>query len=423
MESVSPQDMSDEEVMGFLKESLPTTLLALHDISSRRRQQARKLLRALTVRANDEYRLQEAVVAATVACMAGASETIRAGVVEALGLFAYAFEDCEELKLRFLRIVLLLNNHSPQMARSIVKFLRLAIQGISDPDALRSCFDYFVKAILSSDTARAACRIRIRTLVEKLGKRFGWVALEKMIPAPHLKLFRYTKRMYNRRVRDAKAASKRRESATMSDDDDSSDEEEEICIREGEAPTDLACGKPSLVRKSRTLRSDKVQLSSDGRIVVDEDESPAPPPKRLSLNDLAELRDRSTAIRKAKSVELVGKVGGKKPVVESKRMRRKHEVIGLTQFAPKKSNSFGDSKKSVSDTDPFAYLRLNPSLVREKYKGNALQAISQVVKRTGEKASRKKMGRSGVSGGLFLAKPIFKKPVRDIKKGGKSNRK
>ena len=408
MESSSPQDMSTEEVLSFLRESLPAHILTLHDISSKRRHQARKLIRGLARRANEEYPLQEAVVAATVACLAGASEGIRAGVVECLGLYAYTFEDCEDLKLRFLRIVLLLDNHSPQMARSVVKFLRLAIQGISDPEALNSCFKYFVRTILGSETARAACRIRIRTLVEKLGKRFGWLALERMIPEQHMQLFRYTKRMYHRKVRDCQAASKRKEAKKgLSDDEDSSSEdEEEVCLKDG--TSDLA--NVRLVSRRHGMAPAVPKMHADGRFVIEDDAEalPAPVAKRLSLDDLAELRDKTTALRKAKSVQQVSSASAAK--VQSKRMRRKHEVIGLTQFAPKK-NAFGDAKKT-GDTDPYAYMRLNPSLVREKYKGNALESISQLVKKTGEKAARKKKGRNGVAGSIFLTKPIFKKPLK-----------
>jgi hypothetical protein len=132
--------------------------------------------------------------------------------------------------------------------------------------------------------------------------------------------------------------------------------------------------------------------------------------KRVSLSDLAELRDRSSAFKKAQMVEQTETktMIRKKATAEIKRNRRRHELIGLTQFAPKKANSFGDSKRSAVDTDPFAYVRLNPSLVREKYKGNALNALSQVIRKTGEKAARKR-GRSGVSGNLFVQKPSFKK--------------
>ena len=410
MESTSPADMSPEEVLTFLKESLPATILTLHDISSKRRHQARKLIRGLARRTNDDYKLQEALVSSTVACLAGASEAIRAGVVECLGLYAYTLDDCEDLKLRFLRIVLLLDNHTPQMARSAVKFLRLAIQGITDEEALSQCFQYFVRTILNSEVARCACRIRIRTLVEKLGKRFGWMELEKKIPERHMKLFRYTKRMYHRRVRDCQAASKRKEArkdASDDDSDNSSDDEEEVCLREGEGPADLT-SSVRLVRKPHHESS--VKLDSEGRLVVSEEQQPLAAPKRLGLNDLAELRDKANALKKSKTVQSVSSTrqSKKEAAVSSKRMRRKHEVIGLTQFAPRKQNSFGDAKKG--DTDPYAYMRLNPSLVREKYKGNALESISRLVRKTGEKASKKK-GRNGVAGNMFVSKPIFKKPL------------
>jgi hypothetical protein len=412
--------MSNEDVMVFLKESLPGVILALHDISSKRRREAKLTLRALCERANEEPALQEPLVSATVACLAGASETIRAGVVEALGLYAYCLEDCESLKERFARVVLLLDNLSPQMARSVVKFLRLSIQGIRNDEIVQELFQFFLKAILGSSVARAACRIRIRTLVEKLGKKFGWDKLEKMIPEAHIKLFRYTRRMYNRRVRKCQEKASKE---TMDDDSefDSSDEEnEEVCLQESaDRPIDLSSNRLPIVRKRRVSQAtDSIKLSSDGKMIVEESdlEEEAPVKKRVSLSDLAELRNKADAVRKAKMVEQGSSkmtTRSKKAAVETKRNRRRHELIGLTQFAPRKAHAFGDAKRSAADTDPFAYVRLNPSLVREKYRGNALSALSQVIRKTGEK-SVKKRGRNGVSGNLFVQKPSFKKqrPVK-----------
>ena len=446
------ENMCEEEVLQFLRESLPGVILSLHDISSKVRQQAKQTLRALCSRVNADPKLQEALVSTTVACLAGASDSIKAGAVHCLGLYAYALEDCEELKLRFIKIVLLLDNHSPQMARSVVKFLRLTIQGVEDPETLNACFQFFLKTILGSAVARGACRIRIRTLVEKLGKRFGWDNLEKMIPEAHIKLFRYTRRMYNRRVRKAQSADEKRASMKESDDDSDSDssdgdvaDDQEVCMVESEdRPIDLASGKIPLVRKRDVVKQPltPMKTSSDGRFVVEESdneeetvEATRPQqPKRVSLADLAELRDKSNALKKAKLVENatlrngggIAKKTRQESQQKSKRNRRKHELMGLTQFAPGKKTAYGDAKRSTNDTDPYAYVRLNPSLIREKYRGNALEALSQVVRKTGEKAGRKiAKGRSGVTGGLFLQKPSFKKPstVGLKKTGMKKSRK
>jgi hypothetical protein len=415
------ENMSAEQLVQFLRESLPSVILALHDIASRRRREAKLALRALCARANAEPQLQDFLVSTTVACLAGASESIRAGVVEALGLYAYALEDCEDLKARFVGIVLLLGNPTPQMARSLVKFLRLTIQGVTNPEVIDNCFQFFLKTILGSSVARAACRVRIRTLIEKLGKKFGWDKLEKMIPEAHVKMFRYTRRMYNRRVRKSQERATRENESE--DDMDSSDEEAEtLCMYESVDPVDLASGKIPMIRKRLSTDRAAIKTNEEGKLVIEEDEEmdketptvQLQAKKRVSLSDLAELRDRASAFKKAQLAENVSLKTGhgkKKSEQVSKRSRRKHELIGLTQFAPKKASAFGDCKKATADTDPFAYVRLNPSLVREKYKGNALQALSKVIRKTGEKAGRK-AGRSGVSGTLFVQKPSFKKQRR-----------
>ena len=410
------ENMSTDDVLVFLQESLPSVILSLHDISSKRRREGKLTLRALCERANLEPQLQELVVSSTVACLAGASETIRAGAVEALGLYAYALEDCEGLKRRFISIVLLLDTASPQLARSMVKFLRLAIQGVADPELVDQCFHVFVKSILGSPVARAACRVRIRTMVEKLGKKLGWDCLEKKLPEAHMKIFRYTRRMYNRRVRKCQEKAARNEDSDEDRESDSSadEAEETLCMYESSDPVDLASGHIPMMRKRVSTRgTDSLKMNEDGKLVIEDEgeESTVLIKKRVSLSDLAELRQRSEVPKATVSSngKKSGVVAGTKSA-QTKRNRRKHELIGLTQFAPKKSNSFGDTKRTTTDTDPYAYVRLNPSLVREKYKGNAIQALSQVVRKTGAVAGRKRQsrGRSGVAGSLFVQKPSFK---------------
>lgn len=435
-------DMSAEDFARFLQEDLPSMLIALHDISSKKRKQTRSQLRSLCDRANSDYALQEALVSAAVSCLAGSSEGIRSGVVEFLGVCAYTLEDCEELKKRLTRIVLLLENKTPQMSRSVIKFLRLAAQGLRDMEVLNECFQYFIKSILGSDMARNACRVRIRTLIEKLGKRFGWNMLEQVLPEAHLRLFRYTKRMYNRRVRKAKERGAARDDDVEDDDSSVEDsesedekEEEQIVMRESiDRPVDLLSGRIPLVRKGDIVKSSlskktKSKIHSDGRLIVEELVVPEKPAKRMSLSDIADLRDKANAAKKAKIAERgsngpASNMHSKKSSLNNKRHRRQHELTGLTQFAPKKNNAFGDAKRSQQDTDPFAYMRLNPSLIREKYKGNAIRSLAQVVRKTGEKAARSRAGRGGVAGGMFVQKPSFKKPfvqkpVKGAKKGGK----
>ncbi len=425
MESVVPTDMSDAEFVEFVKAELVTMILSLHDISSKRRRQSRLLLRRICERSNSNHQLQEFLVSTTIACLAGASETIKAGVIESLGLYAYVLEECEELKDRFVGIILLLEVSSPQIARSLLKFVRLAIQGCANPETVQKCFAFFIKSILDSDMARSACRVRIRTLIEKLGKKFGWNDLEKKIPENHIRLFRYTRRMYNRRVRKAVARDSKDDLLDSdNDDEDDSDmdeieerkQEQIVMIEGGDNPVDLLSNQVQFARKRVSQSTPPAKLSSDGRIVVDDDEMippQAPAKKTVSLSDLAELRDKFNALRKAKVAEKTA-TGGKKSSSQSeqvnKRNRRKHELVGLSQYAPRKANAFGDAKRSEQDTDPFAYVRLNPSLIREKYKGNAISSLSQVIKKTGEKASRKRksFGRSGIDGSMFVQKPVFK---------------
>jgi hypothetical protein len=87
------------------------------------------------------------------------------------------------------------------------------------------------------------------------------------------------------------------------------------------------------------------------------EEQPAGP-RRKSLSDLASLREKTEEKKKNSNLSKI-----------SKRDRRKHEIIGLTQITPKRPNTSSDSKKGHGETDPFAYVRTTGTTELAKMKG------------------------------------------------------
>lgn len=64
--------------------------------------------------------------------------------------------------------------------------------------------------------------------------------------------------------------------------------------------------------------------------------------------------------------------------------RNAHQVKGLDIYAPTKKNAEGDAKRKGSKLQPYAYVRLNPKVTKEKFRNKAIGTFSKVI--TGAKA-------------------------------------
>lgn len=67
-----------------------------------------------------------------------------------------------------------------------------------------------------------------------------------------------------------------------------------------------------------------------------------------------------------------------------------HIVKGLDQFRPGKKKAQGDAVRK-NKLLPFAYVKLNPKITKEKHKGKAMQSLARVV----QKGSKKGVVRGG----------------------------
>merc|ERR1712046_350448 len=93
-----------------------------------------------------------------------------------------------------------------------------------------------------------------------------------------------------------------------------------------------------------------------------------------ALSHLVELRKKRAAMAKAK--------------------RKGHTVKGLDQFASKQARGRGGDATRSSKLEPYAYLKLNPKLTKEKTRAKSLSSIERVVTKAkqgiakGQKAKR-----------------------------------
>lgn len=157
-------------------------------------------------------------------------------------------------------------------------------------------------------------------------------------------------------------------------------------------------GAAGAQNRVEALRRSGLCFAEDGRLIVSEEAEMAgdgegeetklfnhgtSAKSGTPLSHLAEMRRKRQA---AKARARLAKGGGL------------HLIQGLDQYKPKK-NSQGDAKRKGQTVDPYAYVRLNPKVVREKFKDKATASFSRLVK--------------GVKQGVLRGK---KAKLRDAKK-------
>lgn len=157
---------------------------------------------------------------------------------------------------------------------------------------------------------------------------------------------------------------------------------------------DISVGGASAENKIDALRRLGLSYTADGRLVVNEDFE--------EKGDADDENGGEFAASKAKPLsELAAKRDARaKAKAKARVAKRAHRLKGLDEFKPKKKSA-GDARKQGAKHEPYAYIQLNPRLVKEKHKGKAVESLSKVIKGAkkgvlkGQKAKRQdiKMGR------------------------------
>eukprot|EP00933_Yihiella_yeosuensis_P028517 TRINITY_DN2234_c0_g2_i1.p1 TRINITY_DN2234_c0_g2~~TRINITY_DN2234_c0_g2_i1.p1 ORF type:complete len:978 (+),score=249.09 TRINITY_DN2234_c0_g2_i1:273-2936(+) len=135
-------------------------------------------------------------------------------------------------------------------------------------------------------------------------------------------------------------------------------------------------GNAGATDRAEALRRNGLRFADDGRLVVDDskdEEQEENTGKSFTLGAdtkktgaLSQLAARREARAKAKAK------------LKTER-RGSHIIRGLDGFKPGKKKAQGDAKRS-SKLEPYAYVRLNPKVTKEKFKDKATASFSKVIK-------------------------------------------
>lgn len=169
-------------------------------------------------------------------------------------------------------------------------------------------------------------------------------------------------------------------------------------------------GEAGAENRVDALRRANLTFAEDGRLIVKEDVDPEDgEEKKFNLGTDGSKKapgalSKLSAQRKERAAA--------KAVAKSER-KRSHVVKGLEGYKPGKKNSQGDARRKGQKLEPYAYVSLNPKILKEKYRKKAITSFSKVI-------SDKKKGI--VRGGKIKQREIKLKEQKKKQKASKPKR-
>jgi len=142
-------------------------------------------------------------------------------------------------------------------------------------------------------------------------------------------------------------------------------------------------GSAGAENRADALRRSGLRFSDDGRLVVDEEVAERTGETGAEGGEGGKLFNVGTHSKKKLSpLQLLAEQRKRRVAAKAlARMARKtHVVRGLDSYKPSKKKAQGDIKRKGTALQPYAYVRLNPKVVKEKHKDKSTASLSRVIK-------------------------------------------
>jgi len=399
------KDEKREVYRAFLQYLVPEIMLRLREVGIQARATARECLHALFT-ATAENNLQEDFVHLLCAGLAG-SRLLKTQALDALSRLLFEQNGCGmsvQLMDQLAELVLVLLKDEKIVFKTALKFCKIMLYVFPD-DLVRK----HLKAILVgafASTHIASARMLVRKIVEKAIKRLPYEEVNTLFPEKHRPLLCYVSKMLDKRKRKKDDEKKGYDEfmEEEGEDEEASDHENEgrkrktrkrnaveLEIHEDEDDVvdflgqDTSAHLVATTKRRKLNQPDeeikKLKVGDDGKLIVEESESESEieeakprnkekpllaPGSKKSLSKLQALRKKRALPKKTKKTTTKG-----------------HTVKGLESFAPNKKGR-GDAKKK-NTMDPYAYVKFNNKLFKEKHKSKAVSSF-ETVTQGGKKA-------------------------------------
>lgn len=396
---------------------VPEVLLCLKDFNAKTREAAYSLLLSMAAQGN-----LLGFVNVILAALGAKTSHMRSAVVLALSrlVFEHAREN-DELKALLPRllqtILVLVNEASREVLKSVVGFVRICVSAIP-PEQLEPLVPELLGALLESQQAKSRFRSKIKIILKKLVKLFGYDALLQSVPASETRLLTHMRKLDEREKR--KRLSARSDAVSRMGDFDDMVESDEEDSDDGMTFVTGATGL--LSRKSRkTLPDAKSQSSkrstftarptTSGLRLPDEDNGEvvdmlgSSMAKRVQFAEESSDDDSDGALEfdddgrivvydddqvKTEEMDVSEETGletlkRKRPLHQQKQTNHdKKRKLGLgSSYQSRKAG--GDVKRKGQKYEPYAYVPLDGRDFSKKNRRNAVDQMSTVVRGKGSR--------------------------------------
>jgi ribosomal RNA-processing protein 12 len=424
---------------------VPEVLLCLKDSNAKTREAAYQLLLSLSC-SGDIVEF----VKVTVAALGSESSHMRSAVVMALSrlVFEQGWENDTFYSLLpgLLKTVLVvIHEGSREVIKSVIGFIRICVAAIPS-EQLEPLVPELVGSMLKSQYAKSRFRAKIKIILKKLVKRYGYDALMPHVPVSETRLLTHIRKLDEREKRkkqiqreSAKVGAEDYDAMVDSDEDDSDDGRTFMTGATGLTRKSrggktldgksIAASKRSLVSGAGTAASSKTKTGAnsnfrlpneaDGEVVdmlsskavqrvqFDDDadsDSDDDSSMEMNFDDDGKLvvRGEDDGSKTTEADELLPMSGSAKrrrlsgSVTEQdkKTQTRKsssHPKGGIgASYKSKKAG--GDVKKKGQKYEPFAFVPLDGRAYTKKNRRSAVEQMSTVVRQGGKRKRQASRG-------------------------------
>jgi ribosomal RNA-processing protein 12 len=392
-------------------------LICLKDSNRKTREAAFELL--LAIAAKSEYNTLLRILTAS---LAAETPHMRSSAVMALSRVVYELvNDREEVQTSLpallSTVLCLFAEDSREVIKSVVGFTRMCVSVISD-EQLQPLLPELVGGLMKYNKVKERFRPKIKIILKKLVKRFGYDGLMPFVPKSEVRLLTHMRKVEERSNRKKQLASgSASETATKvaafdtfldSDEEDSDNGRTLVTTIAGEALSRASGRKTTRTgttvgsKRSRGGVETKVQLPAerDGNIV---DMLGSNISKRVTFLDVDGADDQSSSeddivfnddgMLVVQEQEIADKeeehIGKKRRItkLESVQLSQKQKQGTKKKTTPeqlgrayKSNKAGGDVKRKDHKYEPYAFVPLNAKAYSKKNRRSAVASMSTVVR-------------------------------------------
>ncbi|KAL3919924.1 MAG: hypothetical protein SGILL_003511 [Bacillariaceae sp.] len=413
------------------------TLLCLKDSNAKTREAALTLLVAMT-NIYDEPSEYMQVIAAGIA-----SETphMRSASVTALTRLAFEFSSNDpaihSMLPSLLKTVLVLSDDPcREVTKSMVGFVRVSVSAASK-EQLQPLLQEILSGLLSYHRGKDRFRAKIKIIIKKLVKLFGYDALMPFVPESDTRLLTHMRKLSERETRRKLSGYQLKERdvnfEAMIESDGEDDSDDGLTLMTGMtrksrlSRVTSRSGKQTLKRKdidaktvAMSYRSARQQVSvrikndADGNVLdvkelksvrfaesdSDDDDSDAEmvfdASGKLVVRDLEDEDVFSTSgnhegqdtLLSLKGKRLMAKGSPKHPHAADSRRKQSNKTLARPGQAYKAKKAGGDTKTKAQKYEPYAYVQLDGRNYSRKNRRQAVEQMGSVVHRGNKRRKR-----------------------------------